>query len=74
MYEKKCSEEKHVDLILIVDKEKRHYFLIKDFNNFMYDHTLHHGKKNILSLLFTSFLYRSVILNIALKLMANKAL
>ena len=27
-------------------KGKRHYVLIKDFNTFMYDHTLHHGRKH----------------------------
>ena len=42
---KKCCEEKHVDFLLIEEEEgKRHYFLIKDFNIFMYDSTLHHGK------------------------------
>ena len=37
---KKCSEEKHVDLLLIGEEVKRHYVLIKDFSTFMYDHTL----------------------------------
>ena len=41
---KKCCEEKHVDLLLIGEEGKRHV-LIKDFNTFIYDHTLHHGKK-----------------------------
>ena len=41
---KKCCEETHVDLLLIGKEGKRHYVLIKDFNTFMYDHTLHHGK------------------------------
>ena len=35
---KKCCEEKHVDLLLIGEKGKRHYVFIKDFNTFMYDH------------------------------------
>ena len=38
---KKCCEEKHVDLLLIGEEGKRHLLLIKDFNTFMYDHTLH---------------------------------
>ena len=42
---KKCCEDKHVDLLLIGEGEKKHYVFIKDFNKFMYDHTLHHGKK-----------------------------
>ena len=42
---KKCCEEKHVDLLLIGER-KRHYVLIKDFNTFKYNHTLHHRKKH----------------------------
>ena len=45
----KCCDEKHVDLLLIRDKGKRYYILIKDFNTFMYDHALHHGRKRICS-------------------------
>ena len=52
---KKCCEEKHVDLLLKGEEGKRRYVLIKDFNTFVYDHTLHHGKKIFLPLLFTSF-------------------
>ena len=43
---KKYSEEKHVDLLLIEEKGKSHYVLVKHFNKFMYNHTLHHGKKH----------------------------
>ena len=43
---KKCCEDKHVDLLLIGEEEKKHYVLIKDFDKFMYDHTLHRGKKH----------------------------
>ena len=39
-------EEEHVDSLLIGEEGKRHYVLIKDFNTFMYDHTLHHGRKH----------------------------
>ena len=42
---KKC-EEKHLDLLLIGEEGKRHYVFIKNFNTFMYDHTLHCGKKH----------------------------
>ena len=38
---KNCSEEKHVDLLLIGEEGIRHYALIKDLNTFMYDHTVH---------------------------------
>ena len=51
---KKCREEKHVDLFLI-GEGKRHYVLLKDFNTFKYNHTLHHIKKTFLLLLFTSY-------------------
>ena len=27
-------------------RKKRHYVLIKDFNTFMYDYTLHRGRKH----------------------------
>ena len=37
--------EKNVDLILIGEGEKKRYVLIKDFDRFMYDHSLHHGRK-----------------------------
>ena len=43
---KKCCEEKRVDSLLIREEGKRHYFLIKDFNTFMYEHTLHRGRKH----------------------------
>ena len=43
---KKCCEEKNVDLSLTGEEGKRHYVLIKDFNTFMYDHTLHCSRKH----------------------------
>ena len=43
---KTICEEKHVDILLIEEKGKRHYVLIKDFNRFMYNHTLHRIKKH----------------------------
>ena len=30
-------EDKHVDLLLIGEREKKRYILIKDFDTFMYD-------------------------------------
>ena len=44
MYQKKCCEEKYVDLLWIGDEGKEHYVFIKDFNKFRYDHTLHCGR------------------------------
>ena len=37
--------KRHVDLLFMAEKGKRHYVFIKDFNTFMYDHTLYHGRK-----------------------------
>ena len=42
---KKCCDEKHVDLLLTGEQGKRHYVLTKAFNTFMYDHSLHCGRK-----------------------------
>ena len=44
MYQKKCCEEKHVDLLLIGEAEKKHCALINDFNRFMCNHSLHCGR------------------------------
>ena len=52
---KKCFEEKPVDLLLIEEEGKWYYVFIKDFNTFIYDHTLRRGKKTFLLLLVTSF-------------------
>ena len=49
---KKCCEEKHVDLLLIGEEDKRHYVLIKDFNTFTYDHTLHRGREHIFVIVY----------------------
>ena len=43
---KKWCEEKYVDLLLIGEEDKRYYVLIKDFNIFIYDHTLHLRRKH----------------------------
>ena len=43
---KQCCEEKRVDLLLIGEREKKHYVLIKHFNTFMWDHILHRGRKH----------------------------
>ena len=43
---KKCCEDKHVDLLLIGAREKKHYVLNKNFITFMYNHSLHGGRKH----------------------------
>ena len=42
---KKWCGKKHVNLLLIGEKGKRDYVTIKDFNMFLYDHTLLLGRK-----------------------------
>ena len=42
---KKLFEENSV-LLMTEEKDKKHYALIKDFNTFIYDHTLHCGRKH----------------------------
>ena len=62
---------------MIGEEGKRQFVLIKYFNTFMYDHTLHH-EKNIFAAFIQNPLvqkkYFNIILKIALKLMANKGL
>ena len=41
---KSCYEDKHVDILLIGEKDKNLHVLMKDFNTFMYVYTLHCGK------------------------------
>ena len=62
MYQKSVKKQtnkqkKHVVLLLMGEEGKKHYVLIKDFNAYMCDHTLQHGRK-ILPLLLTSLQYR----------------
>ena len=40
--------KKHLELLLLEEKDKRHYILIKDFNTFMYNHTLRCGRLLVL--------------------------
>ena len=42
---KKCCEEKHIDLLLIAEGERKHYVLINDFNRFICNHSSHGGRK-----------------------------
>ena len=51
---KNFCEDKH-DLLLIEERDKKSYLLIKDFNTFMYDYILHREEKAFLPSLFTSF-------------------
>ena len=46
IYVSKNTFKKHVDLLLLEQKYKKHYVLIKDFNTLMYDHSLHREGKH----------------------------
>ena len=45
MHQKKCCNKKHVEILLIGEREKKYYVLIKDFNRYIYDDSLHRGRK-----------------------------
>ena len=68
MYQKNFGK-KHVHLSLTVEEGKRHCVLIKDFKRFMYDPTLHCGRKHVIIIV-----YKLSLQKIALKLMAIKGL
>ena len=53
IYGSKKILKRNIDLLLIEEEDKKHYVLIKDFNTFTHDHTLHRGAKTFLLLLFT---------------------
>ena len=53
-------EEKHVDLLLIGEAEKKKYGLIKDFNICMYDHSLRHGRKHFCRYFLHAFFTKEV--------------
>ena len=42
----KCFGEKHAHLLLIEKENKKHYVFIKDFNTFIYNHSLYLGRKH----------------------------
>ena len=58
MYQKKCCEEKYVDLFLNGEEGKIHYVLISHFNIFMYDHTLHCGKNYFVVVIYKPLLQK----------------
>ena len=44
--QKKIERLTYVGLIFIEEKGKKHYVLVKDFNTFLYDQTLHCKRKH----------------------------
>ena len=45
LYTSKNAIKKHLDLLLLEEKDKNYCVIIKDFNTFMHIHTLHRGRK-----------------------------
>ena len=70
---KKCCEEKHVHLLLVGEGVKN---TIKDFNTFIYDHSLHRGTKTFCHCLhaFITEEFLNVRLKIGLNIMVSKDL
>ena len=70
-------QEKHFNLLLIEEKGKRYYVIIKDFNTFIYNHTLHRGSKQFcryyLQAFSTEKYQKAMLINVS-KLMVNKTL
>ena len=58
---KKCCQEKHVDLLLIEETEKKHYVLIKDFNTFLNDHLLHRERKHVCRYCLRAFITEEIL-------------
>ena len=46
IYVSKNTLKRYVDLLLIREEDKRYYVVVKDFNTFMYVHTLHRERKH----------------------------
>ena len=61
LHEKKCCKEKNLDLLFIGEGEKKHYVFIKDFNTFMYDHSLHRGRKHLYRYCLHAFIKEEIL-------------
>ena len=77
MYQKNAAKKNMVDLLLIGEEGKSHYVFVKHFITFIYDHTLHHGRKYFCCYCLQAFSTEKIlkrILKIDLKLMVSKGL
>ena len=54
-------EEKHVDLLLIGEGEKKHYVLNNDFNRFIYDHSIHRRIKHFCCYCLHAFITEDIL-------------
>ena len=58
---KQCCEEKHLNFLLIGEGEKKHYVVIKYFNTFIYDHSLHRGRKHFCRYCLYTFITEEIL-------------
>ena len=79
MHQKNVLKKCMLIYYLIGEQGKRHYVLIKDFNTFMYNHTLHRGSKHVCHCCLQAFSTKGILkchvkdmLKIDLKLMVSK--
>ena len=61
IYVSRNTFKRHVDLLLVGEEGKRHYVLIKDFNSFMYDHKLNHGRKHFCCYCLQAFSTKQIV-------------
>ena len=55
------SQKKHIDLLLIGEGEKNRYVLIKGFNWFMCDHSLHRGRRHFCCYCLHAFIIEGIL-------------
>ena len=79
MHQKNVLKKCMLIYYLIGEQGKRNYVLIKDFNTFMYNHTLHRGRKHVCHCCLKAFSTKGILkchvkdmLKIDLKLMVSK--
>ena len=58
---KKCCKEKHVELIIDRRRRKKHSVLFNDFNRFMYDYSLHRGRKHFCRYSLHAFITEEIL-------------
>ena len=61
-YISKRSYDQTLDLLLITEKDKSHYVLIKDFNRLMFSRTKHIDKNIIASIVYKALLQKKYYL------------
>ena len=59
---KKNAVKKNILIYYLQEKEKKkHYVFIKDFNTFMYDHSLHRGRKHLYRYCLHAFIKEEIL-------------